>query len=105
MTSGLTFEFESALNTGGTCNLNYYVMVKIMKSGTDYTIEELGQFPDVSPLVGTYSGTDFVGGVTGEYPSEVVTQVNADMTIGITELGFGWMVDFWGETVVQQSEV
>jgi hypothetical protein len=83
-------------------------MVKVTKSGTDYTFEEVAGYPpdpDVSPLVGTYSGTDFVGGTTGEYPSEVVTQMNVDLTLGITGLGFGWMVDFWGETVEEQNFV
>ena len=106
--SGVTYEFEAALSTQCTEYTNYFVMVKVTKSGTDYTFEEVAGYPpdpDVSPLVGTYSGTDFVGGVTGEYPSEVVTQMNVDLTLGIVGLGFGWMVDFWGETVEEQNFV
>lgn len=106
--SGLTYVFESAISTQCTASSNYFIMVKVIKSGTDYTFEELAAYPpptDVSPLVGIYSGTDFVGGVTGEYPSEVVTQMNVDLTLGITGLGFGWMVDFWGETVEEQNFV
>jgi len=106
--SGLTYEFESAISTQCTSSSNFFVMVKVTKTGTDYTFEELAASPpppDVSPLVGIYTGTDFVGGVTGEYPSEVVTQMNVDLTLGITGLGFGWMVDFWGETVEEQNYV
>jgi len=106
--SGMTFEFEEALSTQCTAGSNYFIMVKVTKSGTDYAIEQVAEYPppaDVSPLVGIYTGTDFVGGVTGEYPSEVVTQMNVDLTLGITGLGFGWMVDFWGETVEEQNYV
>jgi hypothetical protein len=106
--TGMTFEFEEALSTQCTEYTNYFIMVKVTKSGTDYTIEEVAGYPpdpDVSPLVGTYTGTDCVGCTTGEEPSQVVTQMNVDLTLGITGLGFGWMEGFWGEIVQEQNFV
>jgi len=51
----------------------------------------------VSDFVGTWGGTD---GATGFlYPSEVVTSAPSGSTIQVTGLNYGWMLDYWGETV------
>jgi len=90
--------FAAALNTATACPVNYFVMAKIIKSGPNYTIEEVGA-PAQYPFTGVWLGTDS----EFEYPSELVTRMNCDSELEFSGLCFGWMVDFWGEEVVGEE--
>lgn len=90
-----TMNFANAINTSATCAANYFVMAKIIKAGTTYTIEEVGAKSEYP--VQTWYGID----TEFEYPSEVKTQLGCDVLI--SGLGFGWMLDFWGEEVIGEN--
>ncbi len=93
-----SYDFANAINTGTICPSNYFILAKIIKTGSTYTIEEVGGLP---PLTGAWYGVD----TEFEYPSEVSTRLDCDGNLLITGLVFGWMLDFWGEEVVAQEDV
>lgn len=98
-----TYAFSGALNTGSTCPDSYFILARIIKSGTSYTIEELGEKPPATPLVGDWNGID-VDDESGyhDYPSIVSTQV-VDGELTIMGIGFGWMTQFWGEVIIDST--
>lgn len=91
-----SIDFTAAINTGTVCEFNYFILAKITKAGSTYTIEELGKNP---PLTGTWYGVD----TELDYPSEVTTKLDCEGNLLITGLNFGWMWDFWGEEVVEED--
>ena len=90
------FSFENALNNTSYCSDYYYILNKITKSGTDYTIEEVGELSEFAST--SWSGED------AYFNSHVVTSFNCDgLTIsGLNkELIEGW----WGEPIVEEGTV
>ncbi|QWX82947.1 hypothetical protein H0I23_10790 [Cellulophaga sp. HaHaR_3_176] len=99
--NGQSFTFPAALNTGSTCSAVYAILVKVIKSGNTYEIEEVGQTvtaTDLSAFVGTWSGTDSFG-----YETQVITSLDINGQLQITGMGLGWMLDYWGEIVTNQE--
>jgi hypothetical protein len=91
------YEYPSAISNASICDNNFYVMTKITKSGTTYTFENQS-INNLAESNVSYSGTD------AGYPSEVSTGVDCDgMTIA--GLNAGWMLDFWGEIVIDAGIV
>ncbi len=101
--SGQVMSFPDFRTNENACSAQRNYLAKVTKSGSNYTLEETPgtttSLADVSVLVGTYIGTDaYMSGGAGPWASEVVTQMSGD-DLTITGLGFGWMLNFWGETV------
>lgn len=92
-----SFDFPAAINTGVVCPINYFILAKVVKAGTSYTIEKIGETQPLTKWYGT--DTEFI------YPSEVTTKLACDSSILITGLAVGWMVDFWGETIISQNDL
>ena len=88
---------QAITNADGTCSLNYYVMMKITKSGETYTTE------NISTLSFDLTVTEYTG-VDADYDSQITT--NEDC-FGTTMAGFNaeWMLDFWGETIIEEGTV
>ena len=93
-----TYNFTDALNTGLTCSSVYFIMAKIIKVGSDYTISYAGQKNaiDLADYVGTWTGTDMWG------PTEVTTTLDADGVLWITGVGVTFMETAWGEVIADQ---
>jgi hypothetical protein len=93
-----TYNFTDALNTGLTCSSVYFIMAKVIKVGSDYTISYAGQknVTDLADYVGTWTGTDIYG------PTEVTTTLDADGVLWITGVGVTFMETAWGEVIADQ---
>jgi len=84
-------------------------LVDIVKSGTNYTFTEVGsqEFSFVlGDFVGTYDGLDgsYTDGADGRYSNPVELVLDGD-DITLDGLNYGWMEDFWGETVTASTPV
>jgi len=103
---GETFNYEKALNNAGTCDLNFYVLTKIIKTGSSYTFEDVStQSYELSVYTERTNGFDSVDAWSpeGGYPSELETK---DICDGFFILGInaGWMLNSWGEEIQPDSE-
>lgn len=96
-----SMEFPAALSTRSFCSNYYFVMAKITKSGTSYTIEEVGeqsQFP-----VTHWSGTD-AADAFGDWESQITTTFDCDGDL-IFGLNAEWILEVWGETIEEEGNV
>jgi hypothetical protein len=93
-----TYNFTDALNTALTCSSVYFIMAKVIKVGSDYTVSYAGQknVIDLADYVGTWTGTDMWG------PTEVTTTLDADGVLWITGVGVTFMEGQWGEVITDQ---
>jgi heme/copper-type cytochrome/quinol oxidase subunit 2 len=53
----------------------------------------------ITGFVGSWSGTDGAGTGAQLFPSQVVTSAPSGTSIKVTGLNYGWMVEYWGETI------
>jgi hypothetical protein len=84
-------EFPNVMTNEYPCDLYRTYLAVIKKEGAIYTItKEVSYF---APLILTWTGDD------ATYPSEVTTTASCAGE-AMTGLGFGWMLDFWGEIIV-----
>ena len=97
--NGETHSFPAAVNTTDACVNLHYILAKITKNGQDYTIEKVGEKStmDLANYVGTWSGEDMWG------DTEVTTTLNADGILEITGIGVTFMIDGWGELILEQE--
>lgn len=109
--NGSTLSFPGVRTNENACDANRTYLARVTKSGSDFTMVEevssvtLMQSTDV--LVGSYVGSDIQltpGNGFDSFDSQVETQGGL-LDLSITGLGFGWMLDFWGETVVSNNFV
>lgn len=98
--NGKSFAYPAVMTNELNCDAYRTNLAIVTKSGSTYTIEESISYfaKDNSPLVGTWSGID----TESDYPSEVVTTIDGN-TLKIDGLNFGWMLDFWEETVLSST--
>ena len=89
--------FSGAINTANVCANNFFVLTKIVKSLNSYTITREG-INNFENLTVTWDGTD------ADFPSEVATGVDCTGNV-ITGLNAGWMLDFWGEIVIDAGTI
>jgi len=89
--------FGNALSNASICSNNFFVLTKIMKTGDNFSITREG-INNFENQVVTYSGTD------ADYPSEVATGVDCTADV-ITGVNAAWMLDFWGEIVIEEGAV
>ena len=84
-------DFPKVMTNANPCQLYRTYLASVKKVGAKYTISKSVSY--LAPAVITWKGTD------ADYPSEVTsTESCTDKTM--RGLGFGWMLDWWGETIV-----
>lgn len=91
-----TMDFPGVMTNLFSCSSYRTYLATINKAGSTYTMTKSVSYlwaGSPSDLVGEWSGDDT------EYDSRVVTYLEND-TLKIDSLGFDWMEDFWGETVL-----
>lgn len=95
--NGESYDFPAAMSNASICDNNFFVLTKIVKTGNNYSFEDqsINNFENQQT---TWSGTD------AGYDSQVTTGVDCDGMV-ITGLNAGWMLDFWGEVVVEAGTV
>lgn len=99
--NGDSYEFPAAISNLGICNLNFYVMTKITKTGNTYTFED---FRTQSYELSTYTPWDYgfdtvdAWSPAEGYPSHIQTKEICD---GFFILGLNaeWMLNSWGEEI------
>lgn len=86
-----TLDFPKVMTNANPCSLYRTYLASVKKEGSKYTISKSVSY--LAPAVLTWKGTD------ADYPSEVTT---TESCAGKTMrgLGFGWMLDWWGEIIV-----
>lgn len=95
--------FPAAISNLGTCNLNYFVLAKVVKTGSNYIIEEIGEQSYTSlPYVSWPNGAD-VTDTSGTYPSNIEVKEICDGFF-IKGINAAWMLDFWGEEIQPETE-
>ena len=103
--NGQTHTFPAALNTEFICANNYYVLAKIIKSGSNYSIEEIGENNFEAQQIIWTMGSDVIDAfVPAGYASAIVTEVDCVGT-KIKGLNKGWMESTWGEEIVDEGDV
>lgn len=95
--NGETHEFPSAISNASICDNNFFVMTKIVKSGTNYTFEDVS-INNFENQQSSWSGTD------AGHDSQVTTGVDCDGNV-IAGLNAGWIDVDWGEVVVEAGTV
>ena len=83
-------DFPDVMTNANPCNLYRTYLAKVTKVGPKYTITSAVSYG--TPPVHSWTGTD------DAYPSQVKTTASCTSTT-MTGLGFGWMLDYWGEII------
>ena len=104
--NGQTHNFSAGLNTSDFCADLHLVLAKVIKTGTSYAFEEIGEKSkvDYSPFVGTWSGNGSWFEIFG-YTSEVVTTLDADGGLWVNGVAFQWFEGWWGEVIISNTPV
>jgi|WetSurMetagenome_2_1015567.scaffolds.fasta_scaffold129452_1 hypothetical protein len=82
--------YPDVMTTANPCPSYRTYLAKVTKAGDTYTVDQA--LSNMVPPIDTWNGTD------ATYPSEV-TSTSTCSTTTITGLGFGWMLDWWGEVI------
>jgi hypothetical protein len=85
-----TLTFANVMTNEYPCDLYRTYLATVVKAGPAYTISSTVSY--MAPPVITWLGDD------ATYPSEVTTTESCDAKT-MTGLGFGWMLDWWGEII------
>lgn len=85
-----TLNYANVMTNQYPCSLYRTYLATVKKAGPVYTISSSVSY--LTPPVITWYGDD------ATYPSEVTTTENCDGKT-MTGLGFGWMLDWWGEII------
>lgn len=102
--NGQMHSFSNTINTGDVCSANYYILVKITKTGENYVITEVGQ-PNfaVIPWSGGYDVADAFSGPTG-YASKITASIDCSGKF-LRGINAEWMVEVWGESIIDEANV
>ncbi len=96
-------EFEAITTNETPCSSYRTYLANLTKSGTTYTFDDdafgYAWSADPATLEGTWYGED-----NYEYATQAVTSLSGS-TLQIYGLGFGWMEDYWGETITTGNPV
>ncbi len=87
----LKLDYPNVMNNANPCGLYRTYLATVKKVGAKYTIAKAVSY--LTPLVLTWKGTD------ADYTSQVKSTESCTAKT-ITGLGFGWMLDWWGEKIV-----
>lgn len=85
-----TLNFANVMTNEYPCPLYRTYLAKVVKAGPAYTISSNVSY--MAPPVLTWLGDD------ATYPSQITTTESCDAKT-MTGLGFGWMLDWWGEII------
>lgn len=88
--------YNKALSNLGTCNLNFYILTKVVKVGNTYTLTDVSTQSYTLAAFVPWVGTD------ADYPSKVTTKAICD-GLFIKGLNAEWMFDWWGEIVTKET--
>jgi len=86
-----TLEFPKVMTNAYPCDLYRTYLATVKKVGSEYTITS--DVSNMIPSILTWNGVD------GTYPSEVTTTASCAGST-MTGLNFGWMLDWWGEVII-----
>jgi len=95
--SGMELSYPAVMTNEFPCEAYRTNLAKMVKSGSTYTITSEVSY--IVPQAVEWFGTD----TEFEYPSEVKTVGGCDLLI--SGLSYGWILDFWGETVIEEGLV
>jgi len=84
-------DFPKVMTNANNCSLYRTYLASVTKVGSKYTISKSVSY--LAPAIATWKGTD------ADYPSEV-TSTESCSGKTMRGLGFGWMLDWWGEIIV-----
>ena len=84
-------DFPKVMTNANPCNLYRTYLASVKKVGAKYTVSKSVSY--LAPAIITWKGTD------ADYPSEV-TSTESCSGKTMRGLGFGWMLDWWGEIIV-----
>lgn len=84
-------DFPNVMTNENPCPLYRTYLSTVKKVGSVYTITRTLSF--LKPLVVPWKGTD------ADSPSQVTTTASCSATT-MKGLGFGWMLDYWGEVII-----
>jgi hypothetical protein len=84
-------DFANVMTNVNPCSLYRTYLATVKKEGPVYTIAQAVSY--LTPPVLTWKGTD------ADSPSQVKTTESCTAKT-MTGLGFGWMLDWWGEVIV-----
>ncbi len=85
-------EYTNIMTNENPCSKYRTYLATVKKVGSQYTVDREVSYMEPSTI--TYQGTDAT-----DWPSEV-TSIEDCTKKTMTGLGFGWMHDWWGETIV-----
>ena len=83
--------YPNIMTTANPCPAYRTYLAKITKAGNVFTMDQAISF--VIPPIATWNGTD-----AGS--SSQVTTTSTCTALSMTGLGFGWMLDYWGEVII-----
>lgn len=86
-----SLSFPAVMTNTKACDLYRTNLATVKKVGSVYTITKAVSY--LIPAILTWKGTD------ADYPSKVTTTASCTSKT-MTGLGFGWMLDWWGEIIV-----
>ncbi len=86
-----TLSFPNVMTNENDCDLYRTYLASVTKAGNTFTIARAVSY--MAPPVLTWNGED------ATYPSEITTTESCAGK-SLTGAGFGWMLDWWGETIV-----
>lgn len=99
--NGDNYSYPAAISNLGICDLNFYVMTKITKSGSSYTFEDVStqsyEFSVYSPWDYGFDSVDAWSPAEG-YSSHIETKEICDGFF-IQGLNAEWMLNSWGEEI------
>lgn len=100
------YSYEGVMSTENTCASAYYILAKVIKSGTNYTVSKVGEpnVLDLNDYVGTWSGQGSWWAHFG-YGSEIETTIDANGDLWMTGIAFQWMEGWWGEVITDSAPV
>jgi hypothetical protein len=89
-------DFPDVMTNANPCNLYRTYLANVKKAGATYTI--VPAVSNVNPPVHSWTGMDDAS------PSQVTTTASCTNTT-MTGLGFGWMLDYWGEIIISVGQL
>ena len=95
-------QYPNVMTNDFPCPSYYTILAEVTKSGTSYTIEDVGKAQwtaDLPSLAGDWSGEDNMG------YDDVVTLSYSGGELKIYGLAFGWIQDWWGEPIQSGNPV
>jgi len=85
-----TLDYPDVMTNANPCKLYRTYLATVKKTGSVYAVAKEVSF--LNPAVLVWKGTD------DTYPSEITSTSSCTSTT-MTGLGFGWMLDYWGEII------